>query len=49
MVKMKDMVKETISACEACQKNKVVTTATKYETVELTARVGKILGRSIEF
>ena len=38
MAKMKDMVKETISACETCQKNKVFTTATKEETVELTAR-----------
>ena len=38
MAKMKDLVKETISACEACQKSKVVTTATKEETVELTER-----------
>jgi len=32
MALMKDMVKEAISACEACLKNKVVTTATKKET-----------------
>jgi len=38
MTKMKEVVKETISACEACQKNKVVTSTMKEETMELTAK-----------
>jgi len=37
MLQMKEMIKYTIRECEACQKNKVVTTATKEETIQLSA------------
>ena len=38
MTKMKEIVKETISACNAYQKNKAVTSTMKEETIKFTAK-----------
>ena len=37
MLQMKEMIKDTIRECDACQRNKVVTMTTKEETIQLSA------------
>jgi len=37
MLQIKKMIKDAIRECEACQRNKVVTTTTKEEMIQLSA------------